>query len=270
MSDIKIKYDNSRNDLDIKVYNQNGKLNDSVALSKMVDSYSKEIQSDNITRYMHYTDFDDIPQVGQLVNNNGEIYVISDISYDFYVNETDDDEEIGYYIECEFTISKYISVKSLMVNPNSNIRDYAIPQKYNVKRRQTYRDYFEFSLTQDSDANVETPYVALDNYLTIGTDVEQHSYDHTAIIKIDYAEETDGHMNWYYQLNSTAYVMNKSIYELVDFNDNNIIGYDMQNKKSGFNMSDIWHRDYYNINTPVSYVDDKGKAKQRPILRGND
>ena len=35
------------------------------------------------------------------------------------------------------------TVKSLMVNPNTNIRDYGIPQSFNVKRKQLYRDYYE-------------------------------------------------------------------------------------------------------------------------------
>ncbi len=261
MGDLKIKYDNARNEIDSSIYNQNGKLNDSVALSKLVDSHAKEIQSDSITRYMNYTDFADIPQVGTLVDNNGEKYVITNISYDFLHNESISNTSVGYYIECEFTMSKYISTKSLMVNPNSNIRDYGIPQKYNVKRKQTYRDFYEFSLSVDSLANLDTPYVSLDNYIIVGTNVDPKEYDHTAIIKIDYDEEIDNSTSWFYQLSTIAFVMNKSVYEIVDFNDNNIIGYDMQNVQTGFNMSDLWNQTYNNINTPVSYVDDKGKAK---------
>jgi len=261
MSDIKIKYDNSLNDIDTHIYNQNGKLNDSVALSKLLDSYSKEIQSDNITRYMHYTNISDIPQVGSLVNSGNEKYVINNISYDFFVNETNNDNNVGYYIECEFTLSKYISVKSLMVNPNSNIRDYGIPQKYNIKRRQVYRDYFEFSFLEESSANQETPYVSLSKYLTMGTTNEQKEYDHTAIMKIDYEQPVDNQESWYYQLNSVASVMNKSLYEVIDFNDNNIIGYDIQNYHSGFNMNKLFSNGWKTTNVPISYVDNDGKFK---------
>lgn len=261
MSDIKIKQDNQNNNLDSKIYNQNGKLNDSVALSKLIDGYAKEIQSKTITRYMHYTNYADIPQIGQMVKVDQEIYVINNISYDFVQNETNNADNIGYYIECEFTISKYISTKSIMTSPNSNIRDYGIPQKYNVKRRQTYRDYFEFSLTEDENANQETPYVALDNYITIGTNVENHDYDHTAIIKVDYDKPVDEHTSWYYQLNSTAYIMNKSVYEIIDFNDNNIIGYDLQNVWTGFTMSKLFNNNWKATNVPISYVDDNGKFK---------
>ena len=51
MSDIKIKVDNQRTKRDVQLYNQNGKLTDNFALSKMINSYSKEISSDTITKY---------------------------------------------------------------------------------------------------------------------------------------------------------------------------------------------------------------------------
>ena len=264
MNDIKIKYDNQNVDIDNQIYNQNGKLNDSVALSKLISSYGKEIESGNITRFMHYTKFSDIPKVGTIVNNNGEKYVINNISYDFYTNEEKTLGQVSYYIECEFSLSKYVSTKSLMVNPNSNIRDYGIPQKFNVKRRQVYRDYYEFTLnssTQDSGANQDTPYVQLDKYLYFGSTSIDVQYDHTAIMKIDYAEPVDNHESWFYQLNTTAHVLEKSIYETIDFGDNNIIGYDMQNTTSGFDMSRVFNTNWRVVSTPISYVDDKGCFK---------
>lgn len=261
MSDLKIKQDNMNKGVDSKLYNQNGKLNDSVALSKLLDTYSKEIQEETITRYMNYTDFNDIPKVGQLVLDGNTKYVITNISYDFVANETNNNTKVGYYIECEFTLSHYVSTKSIMTSPNSNIRDYGIPQKFNVKRRQTYRDYFEFSLSIDNDANQETPYVALNKYLTFDRTTFANEYDHTAIMKLTFDDLVDGHNEWYYQLNTTAYVLDRAIYEVVDFNDNNIIGYDMQNTTSGFIMNDLFNQIYYAVNTPISYTDDNGKVK---------
>ena len=67
MTDLKVKVDNQRDKNDIQLYNQNGKITDNVALSKLINSYSKEISSDTITRYMHYYDFNDIPKVGDIV-----------------------------------------------------------------------------------------------------------------------------------------------------------------------------------------------------------
>ena len=99
MSDVKIKIDNTRDTHDIQLYNQNGKLTDSVALSKMINSYSREISSDKITRFMDYYDFDDVPQAGQLVNVSGQLYVINNVSLDFFMNEN------GYYINGEFLLN---------------------------------------------------------------------------------------------------------------------------------------------------------------------
>lgn len=260
MSDLKIKQDNSNRSIDSKLYNQNGKLNDSVALSKLLDTYSKEIQEETITRYMNYTNFNNIPKVGQLVLDGNKKFVITNISYDFVAHESSN-SDVGYYIECEFTLSNYVSTKSIMTSPNSNIRDYGIPQKFNVKRRQTYRDYFEFSLSQDNGANQEQPYVSLNKYLSFGRTSFTTEYDHTAIMKLTYEDLVDGQDEWYYQLNTTAYVLDRAIYEVVDFNDNNIIGYDMQNTTSGFIMNDLFNSIYFAVNTPISYTDDRGNVK---------
>ena len=67
MSDIKMKVDNQHNKLDIQLYNQNGKLVDNVALERLVNSYAKEISSDNITRYKRSYNFSDMPKVGSFV-----------------------------------------------------------------------------------------------------------------------------------------------------------------------------------------------------------
>lgn len=259
MSDIKIKQDNENNNNDIQLYNQNGKLNDSVALSKMVDSYSKEITNPTITRYGEYYNLNDIPQIGQIVMDGNNKYVINNISYNLYPCESDDEDEVNYYCECEFTLAEFISTKSIMTSPNTNVRDYGIPQKYNVKRRQVYRDYYEFGFSYETLANQETPYAKLENYLQLSDSATPKDFDHTALIKIDYEQEVSGQTSWYYQLNSTAYTMAKSVYEIIDFDDNNIIGYDIANSTTGFNMSDLWSNQYRAVTTPVSYVDDNGK-----------
>ena len=49
MTDVKIKVDNTVDNHNVKMYNQNGKLSDGVGLSKLINSYSKEIATDNIT-----------------------------------------------------------------------------------------------------------------------------------------------------------------------------------------------------------------------------
>ena len=70
---------------------------------------------------------------------NNEYYVINNISIDFYINEQTEpygsswgidkeNDRIGYYMTAEVSMSKKVATKSLITNPNTNIRDYGIPQ----------------------------------------------------------------------------------------------------------------------------------------------
>lgn len=254
MSDIKLKVDNDRESNDIQLYNQNGKLTDSVALSKVLNSYSKEISSDTITRYKTYYDFSDIPQVGSVVTKGNQNYVINNISYDFFHNEND-----GYYIECEFTLSKYISLKSMMVNPNTNIRDYGIPQNYNVKRKQLYRDYYELDFTPNGDINY---------YLNPSNIFRFYSNDpeeYTAVMRLHYVRPINNSYYYYYQLDTVNYYMDKLLIIVCDFNDNNIIGYTNQNVWSGFDITRIFQHQIDSLNTPISYTDSKGEVEDFDI-----
>ena len=281
MSDVKIKLDNSGISKDIQLYNQNGKLTDSVALSKSLLSYSKEIESDNVTKYGNYyigykneegviTRTNNIPLVGDLVSYGNDIYVINNVSMTYYPNDNKDyGTEINYFVECEFTMSKNIATKSLMVNPNTNIRDYGIPQNFNVKRKQLYRDFYELSHTQES--SLTTWKLPLNRVLNIGNQYKAIQ-DHTTIIKLSfdgaYGKDTNGYAKttWYYQLETTTFVMKKSVYEIVDFKDNNIIGYGSQNVWSGFDISRIIDGGMDMINTPISYVDLYGEVRSFELL----
>lgn len=305
MSDIKIKVDNYANRKDIQLYNQNGKLTDTFALSRLINSYAKEISSDNITKFAYYYDYNKVPKVGQLVKSGNEYYVINNISITFYENEGDrwvydyvyhntfytlysvenrtlivdggvtdnrldidaehyDDKEFGYFMECEITMSKNIAVKSLMVNPNSNIRDYGIPQNFNVKRKQVHRDYYELTYSRLSDSNQESPYFPTDEMFIFSHDDNTFA-DLTCVIRIDYKQPINGSNTWYYQLETTNYFLNKMLYVMLDFNDNNIIGYGSQNVYSGFVISRIFDGFTDTLNTPISYVDVDGECQSIDI-----
>ena len=254
MTDIKVKVDNDRETNDIQIYNQNGKLTDSRAFSKLLLSYSSEISSDTITRYMNYYNFADVPKVGTLVINGSDMYVINNVSLDFYENESSVSNSFGYFIEAEITMSKYVSTKSLMTNPNSNIRDYGIPQKNTVKRKQLYRDYVEFNFSSPN-RTIEY-YRSLDKVLGFYSNVEELA---RSLIRVTFANNN----NYYYQLDTTRYVMKKNYVTMIDFQDNNIIGYDFQNRFSGFQVSRVLSADGMNnnINIPIQYTDDNGKVK---------
>jgi len=269
MNDIKIKYDNSGLSKDTKLYNQNGKLNDSVGLSKLLLSYSKEIEGDTITKFGTYYNENDIPKVGQIVLINSNYYVINNVSLDYFENEDN-----SYYIVAEFTMSKNISTKSIMTNPNTNVRDYGIPQNLNVKRKQLYRDFYELSHEQDidSDDDFYMPLYKICNFGYRQTDISEH----IAVIKLFYDEsfggdnETGTSNTWYYQLDTTAFALKKQYYEVLDFKDNNIIGYGSQNVSCGFDIRRIFNGITDNVNTPIQYTDDNGKVKSFNIAMCND
>ena len=265
MADLKIKVDNQRDKKDIQLYNQNGRVTDCVALSKLINSYSKEISSDTITRCMHYYSFNTIPKVGDIVLKDNIEYVINNVSMNFTQNETTLNSNFGYYIDCEFTMSKYIATKSLMVNPNTNIRDYGIPQNFNVKRKQVYRDYYELAYEtyndQSNNEYLNYTYIFAFHYET------NDLVDLVAVMQIGYSSPIGGDSDnniqssqyWYYQLETTNYYLDKMICVVLDFQDNNIIGYGSQNVYSAFDVSRIFSGFTDKLNTPISYVDDKGE-----------
>ena len=265
MADLKLKVDNNRDKKDIKLYNQNGKFTDSYALSKLLNSYSKEIGSDSITKYAHYYDFASVPKVGSMVLKGNETYVINNVSMDFSINED------GYYIDCEFAMSKWVSTKSIMVNPNTNIRDYGIPQQYNVKRKQLYRDYYELSYETYDDANQEIPYLVLNKVVGFENEYKKVS-QYIAEIKVVYNEQVGEQApsdTWYYQLDCSTLTLNKQLFIHCDFLDNNIIGYSSTNRDFIFDVSHLFDQ-WSKVNVPITYTDDNGKLKDIEILFLNE
>ena len=268
MNDMKVKYDNKGDDNNIQLYNQNGKLTDGSALSKLINSYKTEIESDNITRYTFGYNFSTMPKVGDILTNGNDKYVINNVSLDFYPNEESSGYSGGYFLVGEYTLSKNVATKSLLTNPNTNVRDYGIPQNYNVKRKQLYRDFYEFDFVSDEDSDSEY-YLPLEKILNIGSRNAEYG-SHVAVIKVEYENACGGNPNaspvidpqdtWYYQLETTTYLFKKSFYEIVDFKDNNIIGYDSQSMFSGYSIQNILGN-YGLKNTPISYVDDNGEIK---------
>lgn len=270
MADVKIKVDNQRTKKDVQLYNQNGRITDNFALSKMLNSYSKEISSDTITRYMFYRYFDDVPKVGSFVTKDDELYVVNNVSLDFSQRESNNatPNEFEYFIECEITMSKYVSTKTMMVNPNTNIRDYGIPQNYNVKRKQLYRDYYELDYVAAADR--EWSFYKTPTKTFVFNGKPNINDDLTAIIKVTYDETINGNNTYYYQIPLTNFYMCKMVYSVLDFNDNNIIGYGSQNAFSGFVISRIFTGLTDDINTPISYVDSKGQFKDIDICACNN
>ena len=271
MTALKIVSNNGLKKKDIQIYNQTGKLCDANALTKLINSYSKEITSNEVTRNSTYYKLSDLPSVGQIVNNNGVDYIINNISYDFAQNEND------YYIETEITMSKKVAVKSLMVNADSNIRDYGIPQNFNVKRKEVYGNAYQcvysqtYADTQLSIQNAELPKALnmyQDSVLMYSFPFETtDQFGYVAFIKCNanfpvYDNNHDTYVgttnSYYYKLDCVKYILKNQLLVNVDFQDNNIIGIDNQNIASNFKVL-IFFQEEKVINVPVSYVDENGE-----------
>ena len=260
MSDIKIKIDNQNERRDIQLYNQNGKLTDSIALSKLLYSYANEISSANITRYKCFYAWADIPKVGQIVLRNNIEYVINHITYEFHQND-----DSSYFIECEFTMSKKTAVKSLLLSPNTNVRDYGIPQKFNIKRKQVYRDYYEIDYVYYDNANVDEPYFRTTTVFAFTSSPNDQQDTFVCQMKLGYENAINGNLYYYYQLETTTYYLSKTKYIVCDFQDNNIIGYGFMNMYGGFSITRLYDPTV-SVNTPISYVDENGNLKSVELL----
>lgn len=250
MSDIKIKVDNDLNENDTSLFNQNGKLIDSSAISKLINSHSVAISSNEISRYGTYYNFFNIPKIGQIVLDNGDEYIINNVSIDFSENDNN-----HYRMDCQFTMTKKIACKSTMISANTNIRDYDCPQNNNVVRKQTYRDYIEFSETNTEKFN-ETPYLNIGTNFIYSSSVKGNIDNHTCIFKVNM--NTFG--TYYYKLSCVKYNLKKQYVEVCDFLDNNIIGYEANKPHFILTPENLFTYKGSAVNTPISYVDDHGEC----------
>lgn len=257
MSDIKFKTDNSLVGNDTKLYNQNGKLVDSYAVSKLVNSYCKSIRDKDMVRFGTYYSISDIPKLGARVGD----YVINNISYDVYDNDNG-----GFVYKCQFGLNLYSICKSTMINANTNIRDYDCPQTNNIKRIQTYRDYVEISYTRETS---ETTYLNKSKIIHIGTDYIGINDDLVFVMKAtdnSFDNEGDSHShNYYYHLDHISFDLSKQKKFVVDFADNNIIGYGNAFAYKPFAFSNLLDNARA-VTVPISYVSPNGEVSGLELL----
>jgi hypothetical protein len=249
MSDIKIKVDNDLNENDTSLFNQNGKLIDSSAISKLINSHSVAISSNEINRYGTYYDFFNIPKVGKIVLDSEDEYIINNVSIDFSENDNN-----HYRMDCQFTMTKKIACKSTMISANTNIRDYDCPQNNNVARKQTYRDYIEFSEVAGNQV-IETPYLDISSNFIFTTSQKGNIDNHTCIFKVN----MNKYGTFYYKLSCVKYNLKKQYIEVCDFLDNNIIGYEANKPFYLLTPETLFNYRNLMVNTPISYVDEFGE-----------
>lgn len=250
MDDLKIKVDNHKEQNDSNLYNQNGKLVDSVAISKLINSHAVEISSNEITRYKVVRSFSDVPKPSRIVINGNDRYIINNVSVDFYENDDD-----NYFIAYQVTMTKQTACKSTMISANTNIRDYDCPQQNNVPRIQLYRDYIEFGYQID---NNDTPYLSLSQILNFTSTTKGFTDNHTCVFCVD--------DTYYYQIGTSKYNLNKQVLEIANFKDNNVIGYEAGKSYEVLQVSTLLNRISSDVNTPISYVDGIGELTSLKLL----
>lgn len=257
MADIKFKTDNDLDKEDTKLYNQNGKLVDSYAVSKLVNSYCKSIRDKELVRFGTYYNFSDIPKVGARVGD----YVINNVSYDVYDNDNG-----GFLYKCQFSLNLYSACKSTMINANTNIRDYDCPQSNNVKRIQNYRDFIELSYESNTYGNT---YLDIDRIINISLDsigINDNFVFVMSAYDTSFDNEGDNHSNYYYyHLDHISFDLSKQKKFVVDFGDNNIVGYGYAHAYKPFSLSNFFDRDKA-ITIPISYVNQFGEVEGLELL----
>ena len=257
MTDIKFKTDNNKDEEDTKLYNQNGKLVDSYAVSKLVNSYCKSIRDKELVRFGTYYYFNDIPKLGARVGN----YVINNVSYDVYDNDNG-----GFLYKCQFSLNLYSACKSIMINANTNIRDYDCPQSNNIKRIQNYRDFIELSYNNDTYGNT---YMDTDRIINISLDSIGMKDDFVFVMRAkdpSFDNEGDNHSNmYYYHLDHISFDLSKQKKFVVDFGDNNIVGYGNAHAYKPFTLGNIFD-DNKSVTIPISYVNTYGEVEGLELL----
>ena len=257
MTDIKFKTDNNILGNETKLYNQNGKLVDSYAVSKLVNSYCKSIRERELTRFGIYYKFSDIPKLGARVGD----YVINNISYDVY-----DNDDNGFEYHCQFSLNLYSICKSTMINANTNIRDYDCPQSNNVRRTQTYRDFVELSYTQGAN---DTTYLSKSKLFHIDLDHIGLNDNLVFVMRAtddEFDNEGDNHSHdYYYHLDHVSYDLCKQKKIIVDFGDNNIVGYGNAHTYKPFSLGNIFDMGKA-VTIPISYVNTYGEVEGLELL----
>lgn len=260
MSDLKLKVDNHKEFNDSKLYNQNGKLVDGYAVSKLINGYSESVSGGEITKTKKYYLYNAIPTIGKIVNNSGTNFVISNISIDVY------DSENGFVYDCDFTLNVNTSCKSTMISANTSIRDYDCPQENNIKRVQLYRDYVEYSYKKDIYAihrYIEYDFLNKIDLAEIGL-ATNICFFAKATDSSFFNQDDDSH-NYYYKVNYTLYNFVKKQVFNIDFNDNNIIGVGNRQTNRPFSLSNL-NNSQRLLSVPISYVDEKGEVDGLEIV----
>ena len=236
IGDIKVSYDNDSDSQDEKYFNQSGQLLDSKTTSKLVMSYTNESVTGTKIRQAKYLSYANILPLGQIIRDNGELFIISGRSIDSFFHDGNE------YFDVIYTLSKNRIARSEIMVVDGDIVSYQVPEQQLVSRTHLYKDYIELSLT---NGNKVTPYVPYNEFLILDDTTAGAKFDYLMFGRTTYANEKVQETKEF-MVAPSIYDLSKSKLVHCDFGDNNIIGYKLDKTVSGgvttFNQ------------TPINYV----------------
>jgi hypothetical protein len=213
IGDLKVSYDNDNDAQDEKFFNQSGRLLDSYAVSKLMFSHVQDSVEGIKIRQGRYINSTEILPLGALVAEGNIVYVINQRSID-YVND---------YYSVIYNLSRSRIARSENINADGSIREYAIPENNTVRRNQLFKDYFELSL-EPSTTTSTTPYINLERLLNLTSDYAGSRFNYQSFSRVKF----DTQANKYIGVSTSSYDLYKAKSFVVDFIDNAIVGYRVQ------------------------------------------
>jgi hypothetical protein len=213
IGDLKVSYDNDNDAQDEKFFNQSGKLLDSYAVSKLMFSHVQDSVEGTKIRQARCNSLSEVLPLGALISDGGVVYVINQRSID-YVND---------YYSVIYNLSRSRIARSENINADGSIREYAIPENNTVRRNQLFKDYFELSL-EPSTTTSTTPYINLERLLNLTSDYAGSRFNYQSFSQVKFSTQA----NKYIGVSTSSYDLYKAKSFVVDFIDNAISGYRVQ------------------------------------------
>ena len=213
IGDLKVSYDNDNDAQDEKFFNQSGKLLDSYAVSKLMFSHVQDSVEGTKIRQARCNSLSEVLPLGALISDGGVVYVINQRSID-YVND---------YYSVIYNLSRSRIARSENINADGSIKEYAIPENNTVRRNQLFKDYFELSL-EPSTTTSTTPYINLERLLNLTSDYAGSRFNYQSFSQVKFSTQA----NKYIGVSTSYYDLYKAKSFVVDFIDNAISGYRVQ------------------------------------------
>jgi hypothetical protein len=174
IADIKVSIDNDNDAQDEKYFNQSGKIIDAVSVSKLITSHTNDSVEGTKIRNARHDSIGQILELGQLVRDNNQIYVISQRSIDGHVKNGNE------YYNVIYTLSRNRVARSENIVADSSVISYKTPDDNLVFRTQLYKDYIELSL---QNINQDIPYLNMTKALSLSSTLAGTNFDYTVLAR---------------------------------------------------------------------------------------